>query len=69
MSVHAPLAALLAAAARARTPAALDRLLDQVHAYGYAHPEQADASADVAESLFAAREALEQVAAVRPRGR
>ena len=69
MTVHAPLAALLAAAERARALAALDRLLDQVHAYGYAHPEHAHASADVAESLFAAREALERVAAPQPRGR
>ena len=58
----ASLARIRAAAAAARTPAALDALLDVVHAYGYAHPEHADASADVAESVFAARQALEQVA-------
>lgn len=62
----APLAELRAAGAAARTPAALDRLLDAVHAYGYANPEHAHAAADVAESIVAAREALEQLAPARP---
>ena len=61
----AGLAELRTASAAARSPAALERLLDAVHAYGYAHPEHADAAADVAESIFAAREALEQAAPTR----
>ena len=69
----APLAAIRAAVAAARTPLELDQLLDALQAYGDAHPAQAEASADVAESLFAARQALEQVApadgVLRPRAR
>lgn len=63
------LAHIRAAAAGARTPADVDRLLDQVHAYADAHPAHAEASADVAESLFAARHALERVTLRRPRAR
>lgn len=59
------LARIRAAVAVVRTPAELDRLLDDLDEVTGEHPALAEAAADVAESVFAARHALEHVAKER----
>ena len=59
----APFARIRAAAAAARTPAKLDRLRDEHHQHTDEHRPLAQAAAGVAGSVFAASQALEQVAA------
>lgn len=60
---EAPLAAMRAAAVAVRTPEALDRLLDDFEAVDGEQLALAEAAAEVAQPVSAARQALEQVAA------